>query len=188
MERKDIKINTLSLDCRTSGNSDNELVIFLHGFPESSFMWINLMQDISALGFYCVAPNMRGYSETARPKGKKHYTIDKLVQDVLDLAKAFNKEKFHLVTHDWGAVVGWQALDNHSGKILSFTSLSIPHIKAFAYAITNDAEQQKKSRYIKNFQIPFLPEMGIRKNDFKLFRKLWKHSSVEEVDDYLSIF
>ena len=184
----EIKINDFVFDCRISGNKDDQLVILLHGFPESSFMWIDLMQDISALGFYCIAPNMRGYSEGARPKGKQHYTIDKLCQDVLDIAKFVGKEKFHLIAHDWGAVIGWKTVYDNPKAILSWTALSIPHIKALSYAIANDAVQKKKSQYVKNFQVPFLPEMQIRKNDFELFRKLWKHSSEEEVEDYLFIF
>lgn len=188
MRKENIQIENLSFDCRIAGNENNELVIFLHGFPESSFMWIDLMKGISLLGFYCVAPNMRGYSDGARPKGKKHYTIDKLSNDVIAIAKYFEKEKFHLVGHDWGAAIGWKTVYNNPMRILSWSALSVPHIKGFSYAITNDDDQKRKSRYIKNFQIPFLPEMNIRKNDFVIFKKLWKHSKLDEVADYLSIF
>ena len=38
------------------------------------------------------------------------------------------------------------------------------------------------------FLIPFLPEFMLRRHDFERFRKLWKHSSKEEVEDYLSVF
>lgn len=181
-------VDKYAFDCRVSGNKKDELVILLHGFPETSFMWKPLLPEVSKLGFYCVAPNMRGYSKDATPRGKKQYTIDKLCQDVLNLAKATGKEKFHLVAHDWGAAIGWYLVYHHSDHILSWTSLSVPHIAAFAKAITTDNDQIKKSRYIKNFQIRFLPEMKIRKNDFALFRKLWKNSSKDEIEDYLSVF
>jgi len=188
MKREIIQINNLGFDCRVSGNKEHELVILLHGFPESSFMWVDLMKDISPLKFYCIAPNMRGYSKNACPKGKKYYTLDKLSQDILDIVNAVGKKQFHLIGHDWGAVVGWKIVHDQPGSILSWTAMSVPHIKAFSDAMINDEDQQKRSRYVKNFQIPFLPEMNIRKNDFKLFRKLWKSSSVEEVEENLSIF
>ena len=188
VRRENIQINNLIFDCRIVGNPSDELIILLHGFPESSFMWIDLMKNIALLGFYCVAPNMRGYSEGAQPKRKKHYTIDKLSNDVMDVAKYFEKKKFHLIGHDWGAVIGWKVVYDNSESILSWSALSVPHIKAFSYAITTDDDQKKKSKYVKNFQIPFLPERNIRKNDFVIFKKLWKHSSKEEVEDYLSIF
>ena len=188
IEQKLIQIHDLKFDCRISGNEDDELVMFLHGFPETSYMWIKLMEEVSKLGFYCVAPNMRGYSEGARPKGKKHYTIDKLTQDVLDITSSLHKNRFHLVAHDWGAAIGWKMVYENPNSVLSWTALSVPHVKAFGEAISTDKIQQKKSQYIKNFQIPFLPEITIRKNDFKLFRRLWKYSSNAEVEDYLSVF
>ncbi|WOD42631.1 alpha/beta fold hydrolase [Hwangdonia lutea] len=188
IHRTNIQVNDLIFDCRVAGNNNHPLVILLHGWPESAFMWVNVMQDIAKLGFYCVAPNLRGYSSGALLKGKKHYTIDKLSEDVKNISKAIGKQNFHLIGHDWGAVIGWKVVHDHSELILSWTALSVPHIQAFGYAIKNDPIQKKKSRYIKHFQTPFLPEMKLRKNDFEMLRKLWKYSSKEEVEDYLSIF
>ena len=188
MDIERIKVRDFVFDCRIAGDSKNEMVVLLHGFPETSHMWIDLMADISGLGFFCVAPNMRGYSKGACPKGKQHYILDKLVQDVLDIAKHFGKEKFHLIAHDWGAVIGWGLVHDNPMKILSWTALSVPHLKGFGEAILNDADQQKKSQYIKNFQTPFLPELRIRQHNFELFKKLWKYSSIEEQEDYLTVF
>lgn len=183
-----INIEELEFDCRVSGDKQNELIILLHGFPETSYMWIDLMKKLSSLGFYCLAPDMRGYSENACPKGVKHYTIDKLRQDILNIADAVNKDKFHLIGHDWGAGIGWNIVYNNKNRIISWTGLSVPHNKAFRKAIKLDAEQKRKSRYIKWFLLPFIPEMMLRKNDFEKFRKLWKHSSPEELENYLSVF
>ena len=182
-----IQIGQLVFDCRISGNKDDELVILLHGFPETSHMWRKLLQELTPLGFYCIAPNMRGYSQGARPRGKKHYTIDKLSHDIAEIAKAVGKEKFHLIGHDWGAAIGWYLVHENPNLILSWSALSVPHISAFAKAITTDKDQIQKSQYIKNFQIPYLPELKIKKNDFALFRKLWKYSDAAEVKDYLAV-
>ena len=187
LKKEKINIGKFTFDCRISGQHEDELVLFLHGFPETSHMWSGLIQEIAPMGFYCVAPNMRGYSQGARPKGKKHYTIDKLSQDILALATALGKEKFHLIGHDWGAAIGWYFVHEYPQHVLSWSALSVPHISAFAQAITSDKDQIKKSQYIKNFQVPYLPELRIRKNDFELFRKLWKNSDENEVNDYLSV-
>ncbi|WP_299275154.1 alpha/beta hydrolase [uncultured Psychroserpens sp.] len=183
-----IKINDLIFDCRTDGNKDNELVILLHGFPETSYMWKQLMSSFSEKGFYCVAPNLRGYSKNACPKGKKHYSLDQLSKDVLNISRYLNTSKFHLVGHDWGAAIGWKLVHDYQDNILSWTGISVPHLQAFGKAIVVDPEQIKMSQYIKNFQLPFLPEIQIRKHDFKVFKKLWKHSKSDEIDDYLSVF
>ncbi len=185
---KEITLGTLQFDCRLAGKATDELVVLLHGFPETSIMWRTLMDDLAPKGFYCVAPNMRGYSKNACPKGKNQYAIEYLNQDVLDLAKSLGKTKFHLIAHDWGAVIGWYLAFHHPEVLLSYTSLSVPHLKAFFEALKTDTDQQQRSKYIKMLVVPFLAEYSIRKNDFKLFRKLWKHSSDEELQDYLSTF
>ncbi|WGH74662.1 alpha/beta hydrolase [Tenacibaculum tangerinum] len=183
-----VTVNQLTFDCLIEGDKKNELVVLLHGFPESSYMWRDLMKVLANNGFYCVAPNLRGYSKNACPKGKKHYTLTKLVSDVVGIAKHFSTAKFHLIGHDWGAAIGWKVAHDYKDFIISWTALSVPHIQAFCFAIFNDAEQQQKSQYIKNFQLPFLPELKIRKNNFALFKKLWVHSDADEVANYLSIF
>ena len=185
MEIRKIITGELQFDCRVSGNEENELVIFLHGFPETSFMWINLMKKLAALGYFCVAPDMRGYSENACPKGVEYYHLKKLSDDILNIAHAMNRNQFHLVGHDWGAGIGWNIVYQYPEKIKSWTALSVPHPRAFSKAIKTDKEQGKKSRYIGWFLIPVIPEIMLRKNDFEKLRKLWKNSSPKELDNYL---
>ena len=183
-----IKIDNLVFDCRTDGDPKNELVIFLHGWPESSYMWKKLMSDFSKRGFYCVAPDLRGFSRDACPKGKKHYGIDQLAKDVINISKFLKKSKFHLVGHDWGAAIGWKVVHDYQDAIFSWTGISVPHLQAFGKAIVVDGEQRKMSQYIKNFQLPYLPEIQLRKNNFKVLKRLWKHSEPNEIDAYLEIF
>lgn len=182
------KANGFVFECRVHGDPEHEMLLLLHGFPETSAMWVPLMKRISELGYFCVAPNLRGYSSGARPRGKKHYTLDKLCKDVFEIAVAFGKKSYHLAGHDWGAVIGWRMVHDNPEPIQSWTSLSVPHIHAFWHAISTDKEQQKKSRYIKMFQWPVLPEFRIRKNNFQVFKKLWRNSSADEVTDYLTVF
>lgn len=187
-ETRKVNIDKLEFDCRVSGNEHDELVMLLHRFPETSFMWNNLMPEIASLGFYCIAPNMRGYSEKACPKGKSHYTIKKIAQDILNIANALGKDKFHLIGHDWGAAIGWHIAYTNQNRISSWSAMSVPHNRAFGKAIKLDKDQKKRSRYIMWFLIPVLPEIMIRKSNFKVFRRLWKNSGIEEVEDYLSVF
>ena len=185
---KSIRLGGMEFDYRVCGDEKDELVVFLHGFPETSIMWTELMPEIAALGFYCIAPDMRGYSKNACPTGASNYTIEKISNDILGIADTLKPGKFHLVGHDWGAAIGWDITYNHRERILSWTSLSVPHSRAFATALKEDKEQKKMSRYIGLFLIPMLPELIVRRNDFKAFRKLWKHSTPEVLENYLSVF
>lgn len=187
MQIKKINIGPLEFDCRVSGNKSNELVVLLHGFPESSIMYRKLMEDLSIQNYYCIAPNLRGYSVRARPKGKKYYTIDKLVNDVVDIAKRIGRDKFHLIGHDWGSAIGWQLVHDNPDKILTWTGMSVPHLQSFFEAVLKDPDQIKKSKYIKLFQFPFLPEINIKSKDYKILRKLWNAQSKDEIVEYIAI-
>lgn len=188
ISQKKIQANNFTFDCFVSGNESDELVILLHGFPESSYMWVKLMEDISEKGFYCVAPDQRGYSEGASPINKKEYALELLGQDIIAISKALDREKFHLIGHDWGAAVGWGVVANNPDNIISWSGMSVPHVQGYSKAVLGDNKQRLKSLYTLFFQLPFLPEFFMRLNNFKMLRVLWKKSSKEEVAYNLSIY
>lgn len=182
-----IKVGSLTFNCLFSGHPSNPLVILLHGFPESSHMWIKLMDELADQGFYCIAPDLRGYSPEACPEGTKNYKLDLLAKDVIDIATSA-KDKFHLIAHDWGAGIGWVVAHEYPETILSFAALSVPHNSAFGKAFRIDKVQKKMSQYMLWILIPSIPEWLIRRNDFARFRELWADLSESEIQHNLSIF
>ncbi|WP_394355059.1 alpha/beta fold hydrolase [Aquiflexum lacus] len=84
--------------------------------------------------------------------------------------------------------MGWNVVYQQPERIISWTALSVPHSWALGKAIKTDQEQKRKSRCIGWFLLPFIPEIILRKNNFEKFRKLWKHSSPEELNNYLTVF
>ena len=185
----DIGIDELTFTCRVSGmENDGEAVILLHGFPETSRMYYDLIPVLVSEGFKVVAPDQRGYSPGARLPKISDYSIDKLSQDILDIADAFQFEKFHLVGHDWGSAVGWVTAALCSERIISWTALSVPHLDAFFKAMNNNPEQQRKSQYIKFFKKPILPEFYFSFFGYKYLRDIWRKSSKEEIEKYLEVF
>ncbi len=163
-------------------------VLLLHGFPETSAMWIPLLDALAAAGHRAVAFDQRGYSPLARPANVDDYGIQYLLSDLLGVADALGWDTFHLVGHDWGAAVGWAAAMQAPDRLRSWTSLSIPHVVAFADALANDAEQQRRSRYFYVFRTPWLPEMLFAFNDFALLKQLYAPMSDAQKEEYLAVF
>ena len=185
----DVSVDEFTFNCRVSGmENDGEAVILLHGFPETSRMYYDLIPVLVSEGFKVVAPDQRGYSPGARPSKISDYSIDKLSQDVLNIADAFQFEKFHLIGHDWGSAVGWVTVAFHSERVISWTALSVPHLDAFFEAMNNNSEQQRKSQYIKFFKKPILPEFYFSIFGYKYLRDIWRKSSKEEIEKYLEVF
>ena len=73
----DVKVDNFTFNCRVDGlNNTGDAIILLHGFPETSRMWYELISVLKGKGFKVLAPDQRGYSPGARPLRIFDYTID----------------------------------------------------------------------------------------------------------------
>jgi len=184
MTKHKVCANNFEFDVICKGDAKNDAILFLHGFPEFARMWFPFIEYFSKSGFYCIAPNQRGYSEGAAPSFYKEYRLDYLVEDVDALANHFKINSFHLVGHDWGAAVGWQFVTAFPKKIKSFTALSVPNNKA----VLSDLNQLRKVWYMFLFQLPLLPEWILSRNNFKGLREILTHHTKEEIETYILNF
>ncbi|MBE7187202.1 alpha/beta fold hydrolase [Jatrophihabitans endophyticus] len=135
---------------------DGDVVVLLHGFPQNRHEWDAVTPHLSSAGYRVLAPDQRGYSPGARPAGRRSYVQSELVADVLALTDAAGVDSFHLVGHDWGALVAWAVTSRHPERVRTLTAVSVPHPKAFAWAMPRG--QALKSWYMAAFQLPALPE------------------------------
>jgi pimeloyl-ACP methyl ester carboxylesterase len=155
----EVKASGLSFDCHFAGKKGGAGdVMLLHGFPEWSSMYFNVMKELADNGYYSVACDQRGYSPHARPQNETDYNYNLLRDDVFNIAAAVGFSKFHLVAHDHGAVLGWYAAGDPRGKaqFLSYSALSIPHDDAFAAGLQGpnaDLGQQMASQYFSMFTL-----------------------------------
>ena len=184
---RELVANNMTFRCRFAGGS-GEPVILLHGFPETSHMWVDLLARLEAAGYRCMAPDQRGYSPGARPDGIQNYRYEDIASNVIALADAWGVDKFHLVGHDWGAGAGWSAVALYPERIVSWSALSVPHVGAFGRAIREDADQAQRSTYVTFFQEPGVAEAALSANDFAGLKNIWSASSEEERREYLSVF
>lgn len=183
-----VEANDHSFSVKISGSEQDTPVILLHGFPESSVMWEGLMADLNQVGYYTIAPDQRGYSFGARPKAVEEYELALLAEDVLSIADSLGVDQFHLIGHDWGSVVGWQIAADHPERLLSYTSLSVPHLTAFSRAYREDSLQFEASSYVRNFQTKKIPEFLLARNNYKMLKSVWREHQEEEINSYLDLF
>ena len=163
--------NGLTFDVRDGGSPDGEAVVLLHGFPQDSTAWARVEQLLHGQGLRTLAPDQRGYSPGARPRGRSAYRLSETAADVLALLDAAGLESAHVVGHDWGALVAWALAAWHPGRVRTLTALSVPHPGAMARAFVT-SDQALRSSYMGLFQLPVLPERLILANDAALLRRL----------------
>ena len=172
-------------DVRVEGSATATPVFLLHGFPQDSTCWDAIVEPLVAQGYRAIAPDLRGYSPGSRSGRVDDYSLDHLTGDVLDIADDLEADPFHVVGHDWGGVLAWALAARNADRILSLTSLSTPHPKAFQQALFTPA-QAIRSLYGLFFQIPIAPEKVLLAGDAYLFRHALQASglSAERANHY----
>ncbi|QQS29399.1 MAG: alpha/beta hydrolase [Sphingobacteriales bacterium] len=192
MESKQIQVNGITLHCMTEGAG--KLMILLHGFPEFWYSWRKQI-PVLAQHFKVVAPDMRGYHRSDKPKGVYHYRPEALVNDVRDLIKAFGQEKAIIVGHDWGGAVAWWFASLYPEMTEKLIVLNMPHPAEMKKQLWRNFTQLKKSWYVFFFQLPYLPEQYLSRNPKKFFKQALRGWSInkeafsnDDIDQYVKAF
>lgn len=185
LERIEIPVGELVFDGLAAGPRDGQLVLFLHGFPQTSLSFRSQLRAVGAAGYRAVAFDQRGYSPRARPKDYQAYAVRNLVADVLGVADALGAETFHLVGHDWGGAVVWVTAAVAPARVRSLTVLSTPHPAALtAQRADPHSDQARRSSYFDKFAAEGA-EQEFLKDDAALLRSIYGDLDAEAVDAYL---
>jgi pimeloyl-ACP methyl ester carboxylesterase len=115
------------LEC---GPTDGPLLIFLHGWPELAISWRHQLPCFAALGFRCVAPDMRGYGRSTVHASPADYALEQTAADMLELLGALERERAVWIGHDWGSPVAWSIAAHHAERCMAVASLCVPYIPA----------------------------------------------------------
>ncbi|WP_227354652.1 alpha/beta fold hydrolase [Haladaptatus salinisoli] len=144
---------------------DGPLVVLLHGFPEFWYSWREQIPALAEAGFRVVAPDMRGYNASEKPRGVERYRTDELVGDAAALVDRFGEESASVVGHDWGGVVAWETAIRRPERVDRLAVLNAPHPGRYREAIRSP-EQLLRSWYALFFQLPKVPELLLSARDY----------------------
>jgi pimeloyl-ACP methyl ester carboxylesterase len=95
-------VNGVRLHYLAAGAGDP--VILLHGYAETSHMWLPLIAELAATRMV-IAPDLRGAGQSAKPAGG--YTKAEMAADIHALARSLGYELVQIVGHDIGLMVAY---------------------------------------------------------------------------------
>jgi len=141
------------------------LVVLLHGFPEFWYSWRHQIPALAAAGHRVIAPDLRGYNLSDKPRDVAAYRIDTLAEDVAALIRHAGEERADVVGHDWGGAVAWFLPLLRPEVVRKLAILNSPHPARFVKALRT-LRQLGRSWYMFLFQLPWLPEKLLAYDDF----------------------
>jgi len=122
-------VNTerLRIAYRQHGNPSGQPIILLHGWPDDTHTWDQLLPELVSKDYRLIVPYLRGAGETRfldahTPRSGQ---LSALAQDLLDFADALKIERFTVIGHDWGARAAYNASVLAPERIASCIALSV---------------------------------------------------------------
>ena len=131
---------------------EGPLVLLLHGFPEHWYSWRFQIAPLADAGFRVVAPDLRGYNLSDKPRGG--YDIKNLTKDVRGLIRALGETSATVVGHDWGGVIALQFPIDYPAACDRLIVMNAPLIRSWYWGRRN----YPNNTYALLMQIPGLAE------------------------------
>jgi pimeloyl-ACP methyl ester carboxylesterase len=135
MKTATVSVNQASIYYRDVGSSD-EVVVLLHGFPESGDAFAAAIAELGKR-YRLIVPDMRGFGKSPpTPSGYEKHTVATDIRDLLDL---IGIGRVHVFGHDIGARVAFSFALQFPQRVKSLTVAS-----AFIEGLAG-TEQMKKN-------------------------------------------
>ena len=150
-----IKVDGLDIFYREAGSPAAPTILLLHGFPSSSHMYRDLINDLASK-YHVIAPDYPGFGNSSAPtKDQFNYTFDNLSSIVEKFIDAKGFKKFSLYIQDYGGPIGLRIASRRPELIqsliiqnaLAHTDGIGPYLAAFpTFWANRNAETEKPLR------------------------------------------
>jgi len=107
---------------REAGDPASPVLLLLHGFAGSSFMFRVLIPQL-ADRYHVIAPDLPAFGFTEAPaRGEYAYTFAQLAETIGRFTEALHLNRYALLVHDYGAPVGWRLALAHPQRVTALIS------------------------------------------------------------------
>ncbi len=107
---------------RSAGEANAPVVLLLHGFPTSSFMFRELIPRL-ANDYRVIAPDLPGFGFTEVPSERQYsYTFDGLARTIDAFTQALKIDRYAIYVFDYGAPTGFRLAMMHPDQVTAIVS------------------------------------------------------------------
>src|SRR5215475_450459 len=107
---------------RAAGDPNSPVVLLLHGFPASSFMFRELIPRLAG-DYRVIAPDLPGFGFTEVPEKREYiYSFDRLAATLNAFTQALKIRRYALYVFDYGAPTGFRLAMAHPDRVTTLIS------------------------------------------------------------------
>lgn len=105
----------MSLAFREAGPADGPVALLIHGYPNSSYLWRDVLPAVADAGWRAVAPDLPGYGDSEL--GDRAGTWEEHVEALEGFVAEHGLAPVALVVHDWGGLIGLRWACDHPERV-----------------------------------------------------------------------
>jgi pimeloyl-ACP methyl ester carboxylesterase len=112
-----IKVDAIEIFYREAGPTNGPVILLLHGFPASSFMYRELMPRLAGK-YRLIAPDYPGFGYSSAPATNEfEYTFDRLAEVTRKFTKKLGLSRYAIYMQDFGGPVGFRLAAQDPQKV-----------------------------------------------------------------------
>ena len=117
-----VKADGVQVFYRAAGEANAPVVLLLHGFPTSSFMFRELIPRL-AHDYRVIAPDLPGFGFTEVPPERNYaYSFDQLALTIEAFTRTLKIERYAMYVFDYGAPTGFRLAVSHPEQVTAIVS------------------------------------------------------------------
>ncbi|MGG7618998.1 alpha/beta fold hydrolase [Bacillus coreaensis] len=119
---KTMLVKGINIFYREAGKPTNPSILLLHGFPSSSHMFRDLINELKE-DYHIIAPEYPGFGNSDQPSIHEfEYTFENIANLINEFIDNLDLKKFNLYVHDYGAPIGFRVATMRPDRIETIIS------------------------------------------------------------------
>jgi pimeloyl-ACP methyl ester carboxylesterase len=117
-----VEADGIQIFYRAAGDAAAPVLLLLHGFPTSSFMFRDLIPRL-ADRYRVIAPDLPGFGFTEVPEKRRYkYSFDALAGSIEAFTEALGLNRYAIYVFDYGAPTGFRLALRHPERVTAIIS------------------------------------------------------------------
>lgn len=166
--------NTRVLAFREAGDAEAPVALLVHGYPNSSYLWRDVLPAVAEAGWRAVAPDLPGYGDS--DLGGRAGTWEEHVDALGAFVDEHDLGPVALVVHDWGGLIGLRWACEHPGTVRALVLMDTGFFP--------DGKWHGMARAMRAGQLDEAMEQMTREGFEGLMRQAEPHATPDAIDEY----